>query len=191
MRNPIIQSSIDRHRQMIDAILANETLMDQIQQVADLMSSCLEKGGGIYLCGNGGSASDAQHIAAELSGRFKIDRKPLRAEALHTNSSFVTAVANDYGFEHIYSRGIEALGRKGDLLIALSTSGSSTNVVNGLIKANDIGIETVGLTGPSDAMDAHCTICLKVPSQETARIQEAHILIGHILCEIVETNMFR
>lgn len=191
MSKSIIQHNIDQHLQTIEAVSSNETLQDQIQQVADLMSSCLENGGGIYLCGNGGSASDAQHIAAELSGRFKLDRKPLRAEALHTNSSFITAVANDYGFEHVYARGIEALGRRGDLLIALSTSGTSANVVNGLIKANELGIDTVGLTGASDAMDGLCTVCLKVPSQDTARIQEAHILIGHILCEIVETKMFR
>ena len=145
----------------------------------------------LLLCGNGGSAADAQHIAAELSGRFYKDRKPLFAEALHVNSSYVTAVSNDYGYEHVYSRMVEAMGRDGDVLLAISTSGNSQNIVNAVKSANSVGMYTIGFTGESESkLDKICDSVIKVPSNDTARIQESHILFGHILCQILEASLF-
>ena len=145
----------------------------------------------MLLCGNGGSAADAQHLAAELSGRFYYDRAPLPAEALHTNSSFTTAVANDYSFEDIYSRAVHASGRKGDILIGLSTSGNSENIIRALKTAREMGILTVGMTGETGGkMKPFCDYLINVPSDDTPRIQESHILIGHIICELVESSLF-
>ena len=145
----------------------------------------------MLFCGNGGSASDAQHIAAELSGRFYVNRPPLYAEALHVNSSYITAVANDFGYDYTYSRMVEACGRKGDILVGLSTSGNSSNVVKALEKAHKIGLKTVGLTGSKGGeMNDVCDIMIKAPSDETPRIQEVHILVGHIICQLIEEKMF-
>jgi D-sedoheptulose 7-phosphate isomerase len=145
----------------------------------------------MLLCGNGGSASDAQHIAAELSGRFYTDRPPLYAEALHVNSSYMTAVANDYGYEATYARMIEAAGRKGDVIIGISTSGNSPNVVKAMRKAKELEMLTIGFTGESGGkMKEICDIMICVPSDDTPRIQEAHILIGHIICQLIEEEMF-
>ena len=171
-------------------ILNNEDLLNRINDTANLIIETYLNEGKVLLCGNGGSAADAQHISAELSGRFKLDRKPLFAEALHVNTSFLTAVANDYSFDIVYSRLLEAFGKKGDVLIAISTSGNSKNVVNAVYKAKEIGIKTVGLTGRNggklkDLVD----ILINVPSDNTPRIQEAHITIGHIICEIVELEL--
>ena len=168
-----------------------ETNSEQIIQAVHLIAAALKSGNKIMLFGNGGSAADAQHIAAELSGRFNYNRDPLFAEALHVNSSFVTAVANDYSFDDVFARMTKAAGRKGDLLIGISTSGNSENVNRAIKQANDLQMTTIGLTGTSGGKLADlCDICIQVPSKNTARIQEAHILIGHIICELIESEMF-
>jgi len=162
-----------------------------VKSAAEYCIESLEQDGKILLCGNGGSASDAQHLAAELSGRFQYDRKPLYAEALHVNTSFLTAVANDYSYDAVYSRMVEAAGRRGDILIALSTSGNSANVVNAVKQAKKQHMITIGLTGAEGGELAKlCDLCIRVPSKNTARIQEAHILIGHVICEKIEKTIF-
>jgi len=172
-------------------ILADDALLNRIQQTADLWIECYRKGGKILFCGNGGSAADAQHLAAELSGRFYTDRPPLYAEALHVNGSYVTAVANDYSYEVVYARMVEAAGRAGDVLVAFSTSGNSGNVLKAIEQARKQGMLVVGFTGESGGkMREICDILLNVPSKDTPRIQESHIMIGHIVCELVETELF-
>jgi D-sedoheptulose 7-phosphate isomerase len=183
----LIQASIDvKHK-----LLAEPFILTTIENVVDEIIESLNNGGKILFCGNGGSAADAQHIAAELSGRFYTDRKPLYAEALHVNSSYITAVANDYSYDVIYSRMIEGCGRKGDVLVGISTSGNSKNVIEALKKANEIGMITIGMTGDSGGkMKELCKYLLNVPSNDTPRIQESHILLGHIICQLVEEKMF-
>ena len=162
-----------------------------IENITNTILNAFKSDNKLLLCGNGGSAADAQHIAAELSGRFEIDRKPLNAEALHVNSSFVTAVANDYGYEEIYSRMVEAIGKNGDILLALSTSGNSKNIIRAIDKANSQGLITIGFSGnDGGAMQNLCKYNLIIPSDNTARIQEAHILVGHIICKLIEQKMF-
>ena len=174
-----------------EQFLADENNLELIQNVAEHCISAFKNDGKVLLCGNGGSASDAQHIAAELSGRFNYDRDPLYAEALHVNSSFVTAVANDYSYDVVYSRMIKAAGKKNDVLIGITTSGNSTNIVNALIEAKKQGMITVAFTGSKiGKVDDIADICIKVPSVNTARIQETHILIGHVICEVIETSLF-
>jgi len=146
----------------------------------------------VLFCGNGGSAADAQHLAAELSGRFYMDRPPLDSEALHVNTSYITAVANDYSFDEIFSRLVEARCKPGDVIFGLSTSGNSKNVINAMRTANKIGTTTVGFTGSKGgALPELCTYCICVPSHNVARIQETHIMLGHIICEIVEEALFK
>ena len=190
MRNRIlecIQKSVDN----FNAILTDENLGHTIEEIVELCIVAFRKNKKMLLCGNGGSAADAQHIAAELSGRFYKDRKPLYAEALHVNSSFITAVANDYGYDKTYARMTEAAGREGDILLGISTSGNSPNVVNALKKANEIGLKTIGFTGNNGGkMASICDYIIKIPSDDTPRIQEAHILIGHILCQLIEEELF-
>tara|TARA_B100000131_G_scaffold317847_1_gene360604 strand:- start:323 stop:898 length:576 start_codon:yes stop_codon:yes gene_type:complete len=172
-------------------ILNNQNIQENIKKIIDLSILAFKADKKILFCGNGGSAADAQHLAAELSGRFNIERPPLYAEALHVNSSYITAVANDFGYNKTYSRMLEACGREGDILIALSTSGNSSNVVEAIKKAKQIGLTTIGLTGKIEGnMNDICDIIIKVPSSETAKIQEAHILIGHIICQLIEEEMF-
>ena len=162
-----------------------------IEDITNTILNAFKSDNKLLLCGNGGSAADAQHIAAELSGRFEIDRKPLNAEALHVNSSFVTAVANDYGYEEVYSRMVEAIGKNGDVLLALSTSGNSKNVIRAIEKANSQGLITIGFSGhEGGAMQNLCKYNLIIPSDNTARIQEAHILVGHIICKLIELKIF-
>jgi len=162
-----------------------------VKSAAEYCIESLEQGGKILFCGNGGSAADAQHLAAELSGRFQYDRKPLYAEALHVNTSFLTAVANDYSYDDVYSRMVEAAGRRGDVLIAISTSGNSVNVVNAVKQAKLQNMVTIGLTGEEGGELAKlCELCIRVPSKNTARIQETHILIGHAICEKIEQTLF-
>lgn len=174
-----------------ERFLENKGNLNKINQIAHVCIETLQNGGKILLCGNGGSASDAQHIAAELSGRFQYDRPPLYAEALHVNSSYVTAVANDYSYDLVYSRMVEAAGRKGDVLIGISTSGNSANVIKAIEKANEIGMYTFGFSGLGGGLlEEKSKLNIQVPSNNTARIQETHILIGHIICEIIETQMF-
>ena len=161
-----------------------------IENITNTILNAFKSDNKLLLCGNGGSAADAQHIAAELSGRFEIDRKPLNAEALHVNSSFVTAVANDYGYEEVYSRMVEAIGKNGDILLALSTSGNSKNIIRAIDKANSQGLITIGFSGnDGGAMQNLCKYNLIIPSDNTARIQEAHILVGHIICKLIEQKM--
>lgn len=183
----IIQESIDTKQ----AIINNQDLLDRIVSSSEICTNTLKKSGKILFCGNGGSAADAQHLAAELSGRFYYDRPPLNAEALHVNTSFLTAVGNDYSFDVVYSRMVEASGHKGDVLIAMSTSGNSTNILNAIDKAKSLGMIVIGFTGQEGGkMKNACDILLNVPSKDTPRIQESHIMIGHIICELIEKNIF-
>ncbi|MBN2638638.1 MAG: D-sedoheptulose 7-phosphate isomerase [Bacteroidales bacterium] len=173
------------------AFLDDKKQVELIQTAGEYCIECYNQDGKILFCGNGGSAADAQHIAAELSARFQFDRKPLYAEALHVNSSYVTAVANDYDYTKVFSRMVEAAGRKGDILVALSTSGNSKNVMEAVKQAKIQGMTVIGLTGAKGgALAKEADLCFRVPSDVTARIQEVHILIGHILCEIIEETMF-
>ncbi len=183
----IIQESID-----IKTALANdEGLLKAIDNAADRCIQSLQAGGKVLFCGNGGSAADAQHLAAELSGRFYFDREPLFAEALHVNTSYLTAVANDYSFDEVYARLVKAKARKGDVLIGLSTSGNSANIVRAFEEAQKQHVQCIALTGASGGkMKQNADILINVPSGDTPRIQEAHILIGHILCEIIEAKIF-
>ncbi len=174
-----------------ERLLKDDNNITLIKKVIEACLSAFRNGGKVLLCGNGGSAADAQHIAAELSGRFNYDRPPLYAEALNINTSFITAVANDYSFENIYSRMVTAAGRKGDVLIGISTSGNSPNVVNALEEGKKTGMITVALTGSNEGKVDHIAdMCIKVPSKDTARIQETHILIGHVICEEIESILF-
>ncbi len=183
----LISESID----VKNNILNDEKLMSDMCVVNALLKERFSSGNKVLFCGNGGSASDAQHLAAEFSGRFKLNRKSLFAEALHVNSSALTAIANDFGFDHVYSKMIESKGTADDVLIAISTSGNSPNIVNACQQARTMGMKVVGMTGAAvGAMDKHCDILLKMPSTNTPRIQEAHILVGHIICEIVEAKLF-
>lgn len=183
----IITSSINTKRSVLD----NEELIQTVGDVTSLIVTAFKAGNKVLFCGNGGSAADAQHLAAEFSGRFYKDRKSLPSEALHCNTSYMTAVANDYGYDVIYSRMIEGIGKEGDVLIALSTSGNSVNITNALQSASEIGMITVGLTGEGGGkMNGICDHMIKVPSTDTPRIQEAHIMIGHIICQLVEEQYF-
>ena len=185
--NKYIKSSVENYTR----VLQDDILQENIQQIAIKSIAAFRDNKKMLLCGNGGSASDAQHIAAELSGRFYTDRPPLYAEALHVNSSYMTAVANDYGYEYTYTRMIEAAGRKGDVFIGISTSGNSPNVVKAMQKAKEIEMLTIGFTGKDGGkMKDICDLAICVPSVDVPRIQEAHILIGHIICQLVEEEMF-
>lgn len=172
-------------------ILEDSVLIRQIESVTQVIINVFKNKGKVFFCGNGGSAADAQHLAAEFSGRFYFDREPLYSEALHVNSSYLTAVANDYGYEHIYSRLIKAKGHHGDVLVGLSTSGNSLNIVNAFQQAQKQGLITIALTGESGGkMKEFSDYLLTVPSDDTPRIQESHIMIGHIICELVEKSLF-
>ena len=172
-------------------MLNDSGLVATIAKVSELLIASLRQGNKLILFGNGGSAADAQHIAAELVGRFAFDRPALPALALSVNSSCVTAIGNDYGFERVFSRQLEALARVGDVAIGISTSGTSPNVVNAILTARRIGLKTVGLTGASGRTLAESAdLCMSVPASDTPRIQECHILIGHILSELVEKEIF-
>ena len=173
------------------AIVSGQTLMQTASKIANAITLCYRNGGKVLFCGNGGSAADAQHLAAELSGRFYFDRPPLDAEALHVNSSYVTAVANDYTYDEIYSRYVNGVGKKGDVLIGISTSGNSENILRALKVAKSKGLVTVAMTGESGGkMKDVVDYLLNVPSTDTPRIQEAHIMLGHIFCQIVEEDLF-
>lgn len=186
-----IQNKIQESIGVKALILQDVDLLHDIELVSERIINCFRSGGSVYFCGNGGSAADAQHLAAELSGRFYIDRKPLSSDALHCNTSFLTAVANDYSYDDIYARLIAGIGRKGDVLIGLSTSGNSKNIVKAFEVCREQGLETIGLTGSTGGtMKNLADICLCVPSIDTPRIQESHIMIGHIICEIVESSLF-
>lgn len=183
----IISSSIEVKQNVLNDV----SLINQMMTVVNEATEAFKNGNKILFCGNGGSAADAQHLAAEFSGRFYKDRKALPSDALHCNTSYLTAVANDYSYDVIYSRLIEGIGNKRDLLIGLSTSGNSKNIVNAFRKAHELEMLTVGFTGNTGgAMKEVSDILINVPSSDTPRIQESHILIGHIICELVEKNIF-
>ena len=172
-------------------ILHDQSLLNRIEQAAKMMTACFKDGNKVFFCGNGGSAADAQHLATEFSGRFYIDRSVLPAEALHCNTSYLTAVANDYSFDIIYARLIAGITKKGDVLVGLSTSGNSKNIVQAFEKAREMGVHTIGLTGETGGLLKDLSdILLNVPSNDTPRVQESHILIGHIICEFVENAIF-
>jgi D-sedoheptulose 7-phosphate isomerase len=183
----IIKASIDVKQQL----LTNEYLVQQIQTVTDVITKAFQNGNAVYFAGNGGSAADAQHLAAEFSGRFYKDRKALPSDALHCNSSYLTAVANDYSFDVIYARLLEGLAKPGDVLVGISTSGNSGNIVKAFEMAKTIGVTTIGFTGQNGGkLKDLGDYLINVPSNTTPRIQESHILVGHIICELVEINIF-
>jgi D-sedoheptulose 7-phosphate isomerase len=183
----IIQNSISVKQE----ILSNPGFLEKIQQAVDLSIIAFKTDKKVLFCGNGGSAADAQHLAAEFSGRFYKDREPLFSEALHVNTSYLTAVANDYSYDDIYARAVKAKGRKGDILFGISTSGNSGNIIKAIQEAKNRGMITIGFTGQSGGkMKDLCDVLINVPSTDTPRIQESHILIGHIICELVEEALF-
>ena len=174
-----------------ELLLTDEKQLDLINQAAEMIIAAYKADGKTLLAGNGGSAADAQHIAGEFVSRFYFDRPGLSSIALTTDTSVLTAIGNDYGYEKLFSRQVQAVGRKGDVFIGISTSGDSPNVIAALLECKKSGIKTVGLTGNKGGeMVSLCDICIEVPSAETPRIQEAHILIGHIICYLVEEEIF-
>jgi len=187
----IIKSAIQNAVNVKINILKDKGILNLIDNVAQEMIKAFGRGNKVLFCGNGGSAADAQHLSAELSGKYYLKREPLAAEALNVNASFLTAVANDFSFAEVFSRLIKATGKSGDVLVAISTSGKSPNVIKAIKAANNLKMITVGLTGKQgNKMNNLCRYLIKVPSQDTPRIQETHILIGHIICEIVEKSIF-
>ena len=167
-----------------------EELLTNIASAAELMVGCITSGGKIAFCGNGGSAADAQHLTAELVGRFKLERNAWPAIAFNSNTSIITAIGNDYSFDDIFLRQVEGLLSAGDILVGISTSGNSANVVNAFVKAKENQVKTIGLTGCDGGQMASCSdLLLTVPSSDTPRIQESHIMIGHILCDLMETEI--
>ncbi|MCB0617813.1 MAG: D-sedoheptulose 7-phosphate isomerase [Saprospiraceae bacterium] len=189
--NERIKAVLSDHIAVQQAMLADEELLQTIQTVADLTVDAFRADRKALFCGNGGSAADAQHLAAELSGRFYLDRPPLLAEALHVNTSFLTAVANDYGYEEVFARWIHGIGRAGDVFFAFSTSGNSPNMLRAVQEARNRQLTVVGFTGQTGGkMAAFCDHLIRVPSTDTPRIQEGHLLVGHLICELVETALF-
>lgn len=183
----IISQSIDIKAK----ILNNKDFIKEISRAVELLIETFKNGNKVLFCGNGGSAADAQHLAAEFSGRFYYDRPPLRAEALHVNTSYLTAVANDYSYDMVYSRMIRALGDRNDVLVAISTSGNSKNIILALEEAKKRNMKIISLSGLGGGlMKAFSDIIFEVPSKDTPRVQESHIMIGHILCELVESSLF-
>ncbi len=183
----IIAASIDVKQQ----VLADDDFIRRITEAAATVTGAFKKGNKVLFCGNGGSAADAQHLAAEFSGRFYKDRKALPAEALHCNTSYLTAVANDYSYDEIYARLVNGIGLAGDVLIGLSTSGNSSNIVRAFEVAKEKSMLTIGFTGVTGGvMKSFSDYLFNVPSSDTPRIQECHILIGHIICELVEEQVF-
>ena len=185
--NSIISASI----QVKQDILANGQMAATIEKVISVITQAFKNGNSVYFAGNGGSAADAQHLAAEFSGRFYKDRKAIPSEALHCNTSYLTAVANDYSYDVIYSRLLEGLAKPGDILVGLSTSGNSGNIVKAFEKSKELKVITIGFTGAAGGkMKEVSDYLINVPSTDTPRIQESHILVGHIICELVEKNIF-
>lgn len=186
-----IQAIIQESIQVKQNLLSNAALLEQIAGVVDAVTTAFRNGHKVQFCGNGGSAADAQHLAAEFSGRFYKNRTALPSDALHCNSSYLTAVANDYGYDEVYSRLVEGTMQSGDILIGLSTSGNSPNIVKAFETARAKNIITVGFTGNGGGkLEELSQFLLDIPSKNTPRIQESHIMIGHIICELVEANLF-
>ena len=190
-RITLLKSRLESHNALMGKVLADPGLLETLNRAATVIEQCFRAGNKVYFCGNGGSAADAQHLAAEFSGKYMINRDCLPAEALHCNTSYLTAVSNDFNYDIVYSRLISGIGRKGDVLIGLSTSGNSTNIVKAFEVCRQKGITTVAFTGEGGgAMAPLADLLLAVPSTDTPRIQEAHITLGHLLCELVETAIF-
>ena len=186
-----IKESIEQSIEVKSKILSDEKLMQSIEDAVNIIIESLRNGGKIHFCGNGGSAADAQHLAAELSGRFYLDRDPLNAEALHCNSSYMTAVSNDFGYDFVYSRIMRASAKKGDVLVGISTSGNSRNIIEAYKTCEELGVNIISLTGATGGMMKDFGgILINVPSNDTPRIQESHIMIGHIICELVEKRTY-
>ncbi len=187
----LIHHSIAESVKLKQALLNDQELIIKLDQIIQQCVDVFRADGKILFCGNGGSAADAQHLAAEFSGRFYYDRPPLFAEALHVNTSYLTAVGNDYGYDHVYARMLKAMGRKGDVLFALSTSGNSENILLAVKEARLLGMIIIGMTGKGGGQLADlCDVLIDIPSHDTPRIQECHMLLGHIVCEHVERLMF-
>ena len=183
-----IAFELEAHRSTIDSVIEN--LIPQIDEAAKLCVQTLKNGNKIMFCGNGGSAADAQHIAAELSGRYKKERKGLAGMALTTDTSVITAVGNDYEYNYIFERQVEALAKEGDLIFGISSTGNSENVIRAFSKGHDLKCTTLGLSGKGGGkMNGKCDINIIVPSDVTARVQEMHILIGHIICQIIDDEI--
>lgn len=183
----LIQASISVKQD----VLKNEALLKTVDGIVIQIVNAFQNGNSVYFCGNGGSAADAQHLAAEFSGRFYKDRKALPAEALHCNTSYLTAVANDYSFELIYTRIIDGIGKKGDILVGLTTSGNSANILRAFEHARTKGITTIGFTGATGGqLKPLSDHLINIPSADTPRIQESHMLLGHIICQLVEEKIF-
>ncbi len=182
-----IQASADLKK----ALIQDRELLLSVDQITRKFVDTLNTGNQILICGNGGSAADALHLAAEFSGRFYLDRKALPVEALNVNEAALTAIANDFGFDHLFARLLEAKAKKGDVLWLLSTSGKSPNIINAAKQAQKMGVEAVAFTGSAETeLDASCSLKVKIPSTDTPRIQECHLLLGHIICELVEKKLF-
>lgn len=186
-----IAAFFERSRAVFEHASHDQSLLDTVAKIADTITQAFRRGDKLLIAGNGGSAADAQHIAAEFLSRFKIDRAPLPAIALTTDTSNLTAIGNDYGFEQVFERQVRGLGRKGDVFIGITTSGRSPNIVAALKAAREIGVTTIGFTGnPGKAMGSLCDITLIAPSDETALIQQIHITAAHAICEVVERQLF-
>ena len=183
----LIQASINVKME----VLANRELQQTLSECVEKIANAFQNGSKVLFCGNGGSAADAQHLAAEFSGRFYTDREALPSEALHVNTSYLTAVANDYSYDVVYSRMIQGIGKKGDVLVGLSTSGNSRNIINAFETARQKEMITIGFTGASGGkMKESSDYLINIPSTDTPRIQESHILLGHIICQLVEEIIF-
>ena len=186
-----LQKNINEAIALKQGLLSNDKLLSDVVRISETFVKSFRSDGKILFCGNGGSAADAQHLAAEFTGRYYKDRPALYAEALHVNSSYLTAVSNDYSYEHAYARLVDGIGREGDILVCLSTSGNSENILKAIDAAKLKNLIIVGFTGESGGkMKDLCDIIIRVPSKDTPRIQEAHMLLGHTICEIVEEKMF-
>ena len=191
MKQDLIRRNITDSITIKQQLLQNDTIMVDIIKVVDLIVEAFNNGNKLLFCGNGGSAADAQHLAAEFSGRYYLNRPPLHAEALNTDTSFMTAVSNDFSFDEVYARLIQGIGKQGDILIGMSTSGNSKNVIKALEEAKKKNIITIGLTGKANGnMKPYCDYLINIPSDDTPRIQECHLMLGHAICELVEKELF-
>ena len=191
MKQDLIRRNISDSITVKQKLLQNDTIIVDITKVAELIVEAFNNGNKLLICGNGGSAADAQHLAAEFSGRYYLNRPPLHAEALHTNTSFMTAVSNDFSFDEVYARLIQGIGKQGDILIGMSTSGNSKNVIKALEEAKKKNLITIGFTGKANGnMKPYCDYLINIPSDDTPRIQECHLMLGHAICELVEKELF-
>ena len=190
-RTIAISNRLEQHLQTLQQIAESQALKAAVNEAVERIVTCFRNGGKVWFCGNGGSAADAQHLAAEFSGRFYFDRPVLPSEALHCNTSYLTAVANDYGYDQVFARIISGVGAKGDILVGISTSGNSTNILRAFEVCREKGVTTFAFTGLTGGkMKDLADLLIAVPSTDTPRIQEAHITLGHIICELVEQEIF-